>query len=126
MLDCVLTKPLSWTRPLKVSTLISDDLSIGSLKIAAFTEVVMAVSSMYWPVLSCRCVEAQPARVVRAMAANSTDTRLNLFMMKFLQVILGGQPGEISACWLTESTHAECAPQNAWSVRWRTHERTGV
>src|SRR5215208_8249817 len=88
MLARLVTNPLNETRPLKVSTLISADLSIGSLKIAAFTEVVIAVSSMYWPVLSCLCVEAQPARAVNATAATRIDTRLNLFMMKVLQEIL--------------------------------------
>src|SRR5690242_14625318 len=35
-----LTKPLSWTMPLNVSTLISADLSVDSLRMAAFTLVV--------------------------------------------------------------------------------------
>src|SRR4051812_23589463 len=42
MFSCDLTKPLSCTSPLYVSTLISADLSSGSLKIAALTLVVMA------------------------------------------------------------------------------------
>ncbi|HXS12455.1 MAG TPA: hypothetical protein VN734_07120 [Acidobacteriaceae bacterium] len=46
---------------LKVSTLISSDFSDGSLNSAAFTFVVMALSSMYCPVLSRVVVAAQPA-----------------------------------------------------------------
>ena len=42
-----LANPLSCTAPLNVSTLISLDFKEASLKIAAFTLVVMAVSSMY-------------------------------------------------------------------------------
>jgi hypothetical protein len=43
---------------LKVSTLISADLSVGSLIIAAFTSVVITVSSTYSPVPSCPAVDA--------------------------------------------------------------------
>ena len=56
-----LTNPLNWTTPLNVSTLISADLSVGSLKIAALTLPVMTVSSTYSPVPSCFAVEAQPS-----------------------------------------------------------------
>src|SRR5256885_16389999 len=55
-----LTKPLNCTTPLKVSTLTSADFSEGSLKIAAFTLVVMTVSSKYSPVPSCLGVDAHP------------------------------------------------------------------
>src|SRR5665647_2964154 len=74
------TKPLNCTRPLKVSTMISADFRVGSLKMAVLTRVVMDVSSRYWPVLSCFWVEAQPARAVRATAATRTEMRLNEFM----------------------------------------------
>src|SRR6185369_354348 len=100
--------------------LISADLSVGSLKIAAFTDVVMAESSMSWPVLSCLGVEEQPARAVNATAATSTDTRLNLFMMIVLQKISMDSPVKNSPGWLTESTQPECPRHRAWSVRCRT------
>lgn len=55
---------------LEVSTLISADFSGASLKIAAFTRVVMAVSSMHCSVLSCVLVAAQPTTLVRSAAAS--------------------------------------------------------
>src|SRR3990170_8958729 len=44
-----LTKPVSCTMPLNVSTLISADLSEGSSSTAAFTLVVITASSTYSP-----------------------------------------------------------------------------
>jgi hypothetical protein len=61
--DCELTKPLSCTTPLKVSTLISADFSIGSLKTAALTLVVMTLSSTYSPVPSCFGVDEHATEV---------------------------------------------------------------
>ena len=63
-----LTKPLNCTTPLKVSTLISADFSEGSPKTAAFTLVVMTVSSRYSPVPSCLGVEAHPRREISRTA----------------------------------------------------------
>ena len=40
MSACELTKPLNCTMPLKVSTLISADFRVGSLKIAALVDVI--------------------------------------------------------------------------------------
>lgn len=57
--------------PWKVSTLISLERRVGSLKIAAFTLTVVALSSKYWPVLRCVGLEAQPPSVVKAAAAAS-------------------------------------------------------
>ncbi|EEF26946.1 conserved hypothetical protein [Ricinus communis] len=62
------TKPLSCTVPLKVSTLISVDFRVGSLKMLALTLVVMTESSTYSPVPSLVAVEAQP------VMAPSSDT----------------------------------------------------
>lgn len=62
MLAWELTKPLSCTTPLKVSTLVSADFSEGSLKTAALTFVVRIVSSRYSPVPSFVGVAAQPAK----------------------------------------------------------------
>jgi hypothetical protein len=53
--------PLSCTAPLKVSTLISADFRDGSLKIAAFTFVVINESSMYSPVPSVLGPDVQAA-----------------------------------------------------------------
>jgi len=47
--------------------LISADFSEGSLKMAAFTLLVMTVSSTYSPVPSCFDVEAHPKREARTM-----------------------------------------------------------
>ena len=57
---CRETKPLNWTIPLNVLTLISVDSRPGSLKIAALTFVVITLSSIYSPVLSVVDVDAQP------------------------------------------------------------------
>jgi hypothetical protein len=46
-----LTKPLSCTTPLNVSTLISETFRVGAFRIAALTPVVIAASSMYCPVV---------------------------------------------------------------------------
>src|SRR5690606_32736981 len=59
-----LTKPLSWTVPLNVSTLISVDFKVGSFTIAAFTLVVIHESSTYSPVPSVFEVDAQPTTAV--------------------------------------------------------------
>jgi len=57
--SCELTKPLSCTTPLKVSTLISVALVVGLSNMAAFTFVVMTLSSKYWPVPSFCEVDAK-------------------------------------------------------------------
>jgi hypothetical protein len=78
-----LTNPLNCTTPLKVSTLISADLSVGSPKMADFTLVVMAVSSTYSPVLS--WVLAAPHATVKAtkVATRKMGKRLKYFMVMF-------------------------------------------
>ena len=52
--------------------MISADFSVGSLKIAGLTLLVMTVSSMYSPVPSCFAVEAQPS----AIATNRMPIRV--------------------------------------------------
>jgi hypothetical protein len=84
MLSWERTKPLNWTIPLKVSTLISLNFKLGSLKIAALTLVVITLSSMYWPVLSCFGVEAQPTTAVNMSAAMNVETILRFFILIFL------------------------------------------
>src|SRR3954469_5378526 len=79
-LSCELTNPLSWTTPLKVSTLISADLSVGCSKIAVFTLAVIAVSSTYWPVLSDFGVEAQPTTADAARIEIREIARWNVFI----------------------------------------------
>src|SRR5687768_17960983 len=59
-------------------------LSVGSLKICAFTLVVIQVSSMYSPVLDCCDVEAQPsAETIRAMM-KSPEKRLSMVITNLL------------------------------------------
>lgn len=65
----LLTNPVSWTVSLKGSTLISADFSVGSLKIAALTLVVIMVSSTYSSVLSRVVVPAQPSRAASSSTA---------------------------------------------------------
>ncbi|MND03253.1 hypothetical protein D3C83_229910 [compost metagenome] len=68
--------------------MISADLSVGSSKMSFFTLAVMAVSSMYSPVLSDFAVAAQPRVVAMASAATAVRMRLR-FVMVFLQVLHG-------------------------------------
>ena len=82
----VLTKPLSCTTPLTVSTLTAKDFTSSLPKSALLILVVTTVSSMYSPVLSLVGVEAQPpskvpsARVaVRVNRAVSFETE-DVFM----------------------------------------------
>src|SRR6185503_13952414 len=81
-----LTKPVNWTVPLKVSTLISADFSDGSLKIAVFTLVVMSVSSTYSPVPSFVDVPAHPStatsRTAQTKAANPLNDLMTILPMK--------------------------------------------
>src|SRR6185503_8947263 len=79
-----LTKPLNCTTPLKVSTLISADFSVGSLKTAVFTLVVMTVSSTYSPVPSCLGVEAHPRKEVSRTAKQKVANRLHSLMVILL------------------------------------------
>src|SRR3984893_2878501 len=72
MSSCDLTKPLNWTTPLNVSTLISLTFRVESLKIAAFTFVVITESSTYSPVPSFVAVEPHP----QADANNIVRTRI--------------------------------------------------
>src|SRR3989339_1553827 len=80
------TKPLSWTTPLNVSTFISRDFRVGSLNIAAFTLLVMTLSSMYSPVLSCVEVEAQPYENSSAIVIIKTEKNLSRFI--FISLII--------------------------------------
>jgi hypothetical protein len=64
---------------LKVSTLISADFKVGSSRIAAFTLVVMTLSSKYCPVLSCVGVDEQAPSVANAVAANNASKKLVRF-----------------------------------------------
>ena len=83
ILAWVLTKPLNCTVPLKVSTLIWADFRVGSLKIAAFTLVVMTVSSTYSPVPSCLDVDAQPSMDTNRTAKKKAEKCLSRCMAKF-------------------------------------------
>jgi hypothetical protein len=66
---------------LKVATLISADLSVGSFKMAALTLLVMTVSSTYSPVPSYVRVEAQPsAMATNRMPASVANLRVMFFM----------------------------------------------
>jgi hypothetical protein len=103
-----LTKPLSWTVPLKVSTLISADFSEGSLNIAAFTLVVMTVSSMYSPVPSLVEVAAQPRTVASRTARKTAEMLLSYFTIRLsieCRIWTGGDTRG------TKSRHANC-PDN--------------
>jgi len=77
------TKPLNWTTPLKVSTLISLTLRSGSLRISAFTFDVITESSTYSPVPSLVAVEPHP----QADASTTLTTWL-------VSVADGTDPGE--------------------------------
>src|SRR4029450_8042602 len=79
-----LTKPLNCTTPLKVSTLISADFSDGSPNTAAFTLVVMTVSSTYSPVPSCLGVEAHPRKDISRTAKQKGANRLKSLMVILL------------------------------------------
>gem|GEM_PF-3754742 len=61
----LLTNPLSWTSPLNVSTLISADFKVGSLKIADLAFTVKTLSSTYWPVLSWVLVAEQATNEIK-------------------------------------------------------------
>src|SRR5512140_3591954 len=65
------TKPLNWTSPLNLSTLIWNTFKDGSFMIAAFTFAVIAESSTYSPVPSRVGVEAHP----RYATTNVMQTR---------------------------------------------------
>src|SRR3989338_9897612 len=82
-----LTKPLSWTVPLKVSTLISADFKVGSLNMAALILVVMTVSSTYSPVPSWVEVDAHPRTEASAMMKKKEVNRLMMSSMIVLLVI---------------------------------------
>src|SRR4030067_2665659 len=76
------TKPLNWTSPLNVSTLIWSTFSDGSSKIAAFTLVVIAESSMYSPELSRVGVDAHPRNAVtNVMQTRKLNIRCLFTMM---------------------------------------------
>jgi len=70
--------------PLKVSTLISADFSDGSLKIAAFTLVVMTVSSKYSPVPSFVDVPAhqsnEASRIAEMKVKNLLDSLIAVLL----------------------------------------------
>src|SRR4030095_1058339 len=85
---CELTKPLSCTTPLKVSTLISATFSEGSFRMADFTLVVIIVSSTYSPVLSCFGVDAQPATDTSATTKNRGERYLPSLVIVLVIVLL--------------------------------------
>ena len=84
MLALELTKPLNCTTPLKVSTLISADLSSGSENIAEITLVVTTESSIYSPVHSLLAVEAQPMAMA---ASNRAATKVLVTWLGFFMTI---------------------------------------
>jgi len=87
MSDWEPTKPLNWTTPLKVSTLISADFKVGSLNMAALTLVVMTLSSTYSPVPSFVGVDAQPKENSNAKVIKNTAKYLSCFMIDLLKKI---------------------------------------
>jgi len=66
---------------LKVSTLISADFNIGSLKIAALTLVVMTLSSTYSPVPSCFGVDEHATEVSSVTARKVAERYLLIAFM---------------------------------------------
>jgi hypothetical protein len=78
------TNPLSCTTPLKVSTLTSLALTKGSSISAAFTLVVIQVSSMYSPVLSRVALPAHPTAVINRAASSDVERAFMRFMAIFL------------------------------------------
>jgi hypothetical protein len=66
---------------LKVSTLISADLSVASLNTAALTFVVMAASSMYSPVPYVLAVDAQPMNEASPSIRRKVEKRLRCAMV---------------------------------------------
>lgn len=83
------TKPLNWTAPLKVSTLISDNFKVGSLKIAALTFAVITLSSIYSPVLSVLDVDAHPSIDMNNMAQIIVLIFFRCFIVELRKVIIG-------------------------------------
>ena len=77
-----LTKPLSWTTPLNVSTLISLTFRLESLKIAVFTFVVITESSTYSPVPSFVAVDPHPQADATTMARTRIPNPLSGFMAR--------------------------------------------
>ena len=77
----VAAKPLSCTRPLKVSTLMSPELRPGSFNIALLTLVVTTESSMYSPVPSVFAVEAQALSRATLRASVMAAMRCVLLVM---------------------------------------------
>jgi hypothetical protein len=73
---------------LKVSTLISADFRVGSLKIAALTFVVITVSSKYSPVPDCFAFDAQPTQeIIRIVKRNIEKRLFNCVMVRSLWMI---------------------------------------
>jgi hypothetical protein len=92
MFDEELTKPLSWTTPLYVSTLISDDFNVDSRNIASLTLVVMTLSSIYSPALSLVDVAAQPNEQSNATVIMKDAIFLSLFMVYLLADLFKLEP----------------------------------
>ena len=81
---CELTKPLNWTVPLKVSTLISVALKAGSLIMAALTLVVITLSSTYFPVPARVGVEEHPVDTRNTSALKNVEQYFQLFHVHLL------------------------------------------
>src|SRR5664279_1059238 len=92
--------------PLNVSTLISADLSVASLRIAALTLVVMTVSSTYSPVPSCLAVDAQPSAIVtNRMPANVANLRVMLVTLLPSNELLRHHGAELQASHEEQDDH---------------------
>src|SRR4051812_42594159 len=97
-LACELTKPLSCTTPLKVSTLISADLRLGCSKIAVFTLAVTTLSSTYSPVPSDLEVDAQPrVTAVARVAARAINVLFLVIGISGWRAIMGLLPTGVGA-----------------------------
>src|SRR5476649_2808632 len=78
--DCELTKPLSCTTPLNVSTLTSVAFTCASSANTALTFVVIQLSVTYSPVPSCVGVDMQPVTDNRRAARATAEKRLSRFI----------------------------------------------
>src|SRR5450756_2107657 len=89
------TKPLNWTSPLNVSTLIWNTFRDGSFRIAAFTFVVIAESSTNSPVPSRVGVDAHPRNATtNVMQTRKLNMRCLFVMMLSPFVWSSGGGGE--------------------------------
>src|SRR4051812_43735429 len=115
-----LTKPLSCTVPLNVSTLISADLRLGCSKIAVFTFAVITESSTYSPVPSDLGLEAQPSAVTATRAARKVETVWIFFKVVLrLKVEHGRNPRQrLCGC-----VHAQRGSRPPRGKHWRPRAR---